>query len=192
MATIYLPVAAADVMGIANDWNTQAKTAGKAEFTIVTNSSTGFVKAGRRLIGSGALKLVPSTERLYVMIHGDGNDDENSFKVAGQRSNGNWKEYTPQELARHIEKEGLSKSHADLRLTCCNGGRLDANSQSYATVLKAWLVHLGYHNITVYGYYWEILNVRMQFADGNWRKITDIGKNGVEVNRRLKDQRVVA
>jgi hypothetical protein len=188
MATIYLPVAASDVMGIASDWNTEAMQAGKPGFTIITNTATGFVKAGRRMIGRGRLALVPSTEKLYVMIHGDGNDQANTYAVAGQRADGDWKSYDPQHLARHLEKEGLSKAHRDLRLAACNGGRVDAVGYSFASVLKAWLSHRGYQNLTVYAYNGEILNIRMQFSDGSWHKITDLGGSAGEV--RLASARV--
>lgn len=174
MSTIYLPVAAADVLGIANDWNTEAVRAGKPGFTIITNSSTGFAKTGRRLFGGGMLKMVPSTEKLYVMIHGDGNDGDNTFRVAGQRSNGKWREYSPENLARHLEKEGLSKAHQDLRLAACNGGRPDSVGDSFASILKLWMAHLGYHNLTVYAYHGEILNIRGEFSDGSFHKLTSM------------------
>ena len=66
MSTIYLPVAAADVLGIANDWNTEAVRAGKPGFTIITNTSTGFAKTGRRLFGgeSPAEAMIAAVERL--------------------------------------------------------------------------------------------------------------------------------
>ena len=190
MPTIYLPVAADDVLGIANDWNTEAIRANKPGFTIITNKSTGFAKAGRRLFGGGMLKMVPSQEKLYVMIHGDGNDDPNSFAVAGQRADGDWKSYDPKFLARHLEKEGLSKNHRDLRLAACNGGRIDGSGHSFASALKLWLSHQGYHNLNVYAYKGEILNIRGQFDDGNFHKLTQLDNSGLYY--RLKDQRLTA
>jgi hypothetical protein len=189
MPTIYLPVAASDVLGIANDWHTEAVNAGKPGFTIITNDSSGFAKAGRRMFGAGMLKMVPSTEKLYVMIHGDGNNGANSFEVSGQRANGKWRGYTPENLAHHLEKEGLSKAHQDLRLAACNGGRADSAGDSFASILKLWMTHLGFYNMTVYAYQGEILNIRAKFSDNSFHKVTDLGGGGGVVHR-LSGQRV--
>jgi hypothetical protein len=64
-----------------------------------------------------------------------------------------------------------------------------AVGDSFASILKLWLEYQGYRNLTVYGYNGEILNVRMQFSDGSWHKITDIGIGG-EAYRRLASERV--
>ena len=108
--------------------------------------------------------------------------------MSGQRANGQWRSYTPENLAHHLEKEGLSKAHQDLRLAACNGGRADSVGDSFASVLKLWMVHLGYYNLTVYAYQGEILNIRAKFSDNQFHKVTDLGSGGVY--HRLSGQRV--
>ncbi len=195
MTAIYLPVADKGVLRIATQWNDEAVRAGKVGYTIITNTSTGFVKTGRRLLGKGALRMHPSNERLYVMIHGDDTLSDNSFSVSATRNNGEDKSYTPQTLARHLHKEGLSTALTDLRLAVCNGGRADDVGDSFASIFKAWMVHFGYQNLTVYGYVGNVRSDRAQLDDGSWVKyarIAHIDTSGNQVDEfyRLKDTRV--
>ena len=155
----------------------------------------GFVKAGKRLIGKGALKMVPSTERLYVMIHGDDTLSANSFSVEGTRDDGEVKAYMPDELARHLDKEGLTKAATDIRLAVCNGGRADDVGDSFASIFKGWMAQRGYRNLTVYGYVGNVRAGRMQLHDGEWIKysrISHIDPNGKQIDKfyRLSKQRV--
>lgn len=185
MPTIYVPVADPGVLGIATQWSDEAVKAGKEPYSIITNSSTGFVKAGKRLFGKGALKFVTSSERLYVMIHGDDTLSENSFTVSGTREDGEDKSYTPKTLARHLDKEGLTKSIQDIRLAVCNGGRPDDVGDSFASIFKAWMAHRGYRNLTVYGYTGNVRSNRVQLDDGRWVKyarVAHIDANGQQVD----------
>lgn len=195
MTTIYVPVADQGVLNIATTWNSEAIRAGKPGYSIITNTSTGFVKAGKRLFGKGALRFVPSNERLFVMIHGDDTLDANSFEVQGTRDNGEDKIYIPKTLARHLEKEGLSKAIQDIRLAVCNGGRPDDVGDSFASIFKAWMVYRGYQNVTVYGYIGNVRSDRVQLDDGRWVKysrVAHIDGTGAQVDEfyRLRDQRV--
>jgi hypothetical protein len=146
------------------------------------------------MFGKGALKFVSSQERLYVMIHGDDTLDKNSFVVSGTRENGEEKNYTPKALARHLDKEGLSKAIQDIRLAVCNGGRPDEVGDSFASVFKAWMAHRGYRNLTVYGYTGNVRSDRVQTDDGRWVKysrVAHIDVNGDQVDDfyRLSSQR---
>jgi hypothetical protein len=173
-------------MGIATTWSLEREKTGKERCSIITNTSTGFVKAGKRLFGKGALKFVPSNEKLYVMIHGDDTLAPNSFEVSGTRDNGEEKAYDPSHLARHLEKEELTKAITDIHLAICNGGRPDDVGDSFASIFKAWMIHRGYQNLTVYGYTGNVRAGRLELHDGQWIKysrISHIDPNGIQVDK---------
>ena len=56
------------------------------------------------------------------------------------------KEYDPK-IARHLEKEGLSKAHQDLRLAACNGGRADAVGYSLGRSWETVAGQRGYNDL---------------------------------------------
>ncbi len=161
-------------MGIASAWSEEREKTGKGPYSIITNTSTGIVKAGKRMFGKGALKFVPSDERLYVMIHGDDTLAANSFTVSGTREDGEEKVYQPKNLARHLDKEGLTKAITDIRLAVCNGGRPDDVGDSFASIFKGWMAYRGFRNVTVYGYTGNVRAGRMELHDGTWIKYSRI------------------
>ncbi len=139
MGVIYLPVPTTESRGVAARFNDGRVAKGKVPHRVIECRFTGLRKWARRVGGHGALQGVGAAEKLYVVLHGIGRNEVRAFNTpalkvgmlrdatvgASQMRHGDGavdKVYTFQQLAEHVEKEGLSKSHIDFRLFACSAG----------------------------------------------------------------------
>lgn len=162
---IYLPLGTPEFMEFANDWNQGRRDKNKPEHVVISNSSSGFLKVTRRVLGFGMLKVVGTLDKLYVLTHGGGM--KGSARIGGKRKRQLdttityktvWKGGTPKswdaaEFAAHLEAEGLNKGHRDLRIFACGSGiEQTVDNESYTQRLAKALFARGYHQIVVTGY----------------------------------------
>ena len=179
---IYIPIMTPEMATIANQWNQSRVTRNKQPYPIITVSDKGFRKSLRRRFGGGELADVDAGDKIYLLSHGlstatsggalaignkRGGQLQNGFVGGIQVVGGDMKMYRVDELARAIDKEGLTKNFRDLRVFCCNAGR-DASHQGnavqpFAQRLKSALVVRGYHNIIVTGYLGDLVASYSEF-----------------------------
>jgi hypothetical protein len=97
------------------------------------------------------LRDIKPGDKLYIMLHGPSQAD--GF-LGASRKNG-MKRYTPEQLARVLQREGLAKNITDIRLYAC-GSAIVGQEPAMAERLKQALVQRGYQNIAVYGYLGDV------------------------------------
>jgi hypothetical protein len=162
---LYLPVGSPEMTEFADNWNEDLRQAGKPECPVISNESKGGLKVARRLFGGGLLKLVGTTDTLYVITHGAA---EGSRYIGADRQvtrvykygvprwegvNDSEKKWTPEQFAKHLEKEGLGKGFRDLRLFACGSGLTPKSAKMpFAQALFRALRQAGYAQIEVTGY----------------------------------------
>jgi hypothetical protein len=156
---LYLPVGTPEMMEFASDWNADQRKKGEIEHPIITNASKGFVKACRRMTGGGMLRMIGNTDTIYVITHGKARGsreigaDRGAVKKGLAWEGGTLKAWTAENFAKHLEKEGLSKDHVDLRMFVCGSGLTPAGStKPFAQVLYEAMKKNGYSRIVVTGY----------------------------------------
>ncbi|WP_157937604.1 hypothetical protein [Oceaniglobus roseus] len=172
MATfIYCPVMTGEMAFLARKWNEGRAAIGKPPHLVIGAADSGRTKALRRAFVGGDLGAVAADDKLYLLAHGYWNAGEGAVVVGARRGDfqtggslqgytltgGADKIYTPDQLARHLDKEGLRKDFVDLRLFCCGTG-LDAVSQvhgplaPYAQRLRLAMAARGHDRVAVTGY----------------------------------------
>jgi hypothetical protein len=170
---IYIPIMTGEMAAMAVDWNNGRLQLGKAPYQILGADSSGIGKALRRQFGGGYLRNVTAADKVYILAHGIKNQQDSGALTIGVKrgaqyvpdgtsltgysvQGGAWKFYPADELARHLEKEGLPKTFVDLRLFCCSAGLKTTDQGNpvapYAQRLKAALTARGYNAIVVTGY----------------------------------------
>jgi len=156
---LYLPVGTPEMMEFASDWNADQRKRGEIEHTIITNESKGFVKAVRRMTGGGMLKMIGNTDTVFVITHGKAQGSKEigagrgAVKKGLEWDGGVLKKWTAEEFAKHLEKEGLSKDHLDLRIFACGSGLKPADGKMpFAQALYESLKKKGHTRIAVTGY----------------------------------------
>ena len=173
---IYIPILTAEMASIANKWNTDRSKVGHAPYPILSVGDTGVSKALRRKFGSGRLDGVAATDTIWLLSHGIATRTSGGALVIGNMRGGRYQQtmsgipepvggenklYQVGQLARAIEKEGLTKDFVDLRLYCCGAG-LDATNggravQPFAQRLKASLTGRGYAAVIVTGFLGDLV-----------------------------------
>lgn len=168
---IYIPIMTPEMAHVANKWNNSRIARNKAAYQIIATSDSGVAKSLRRKFGTGSLEAVTASDKLCLLSHGLSMPDSGGALSIGNRRGGTLKHgfvggtyteggtlkmYRVDQLARAIEKEGLTKSFVDLRLFCCNAGReATYNGQMidpFAQRLKNAMVGRGYNAISVTGF----------------------------------------
>ncbi len=212
---IYCPVMTGEMAHLAAAWNQGRIAKGKAPYTIIGAGDTGIGKGIRRIFG-GHLSDVGGGDKLYVLAHGRMLPGEHGALIIGVKrgafvlggslqgytvQGGHWKSYTPPVLARHFEKEGLTKGIVDLRLFCC-GAELATQQngvavQPFAQRLKAAMVARGYNAVTVTGYLGDLSPQHQDyFAPGTMQAQNSLGVGkgvtlpGDTYRSRARDHRV--
>lgn len=128
---VYLPVGTREMLDFADHWNADLRAKGAAECPIICNSSSGFLKAARRICGDGMLRMVGALDTLFVIAHGDGSGSRRiGAERSGRKTDGpisTWtggvmKSWTAPSFAEHLQKEGLRADFIDLRIFACGSG----------------------------------------------------------------------
>jgi hypothetical protein len=154
---IYLPVPTKEMTVIAKKMVAARKKHNRPEPGILRNYFvSGFLKGVMHLLG-GCLRCVHHSDTLFLMLHGAG---VAGSRFIGEKRGRDNKTYTPDQIARTLEKEGLPKSFVDLHLLTCGSGLEGGDKAEYrapfakrvSTALKA----LGYDRIRVTGYLGDI------------------------------------
>jgi hypothetical protein len=116
----------------------------------------GIAKAVQRIL-MGCLRGIAAADELCLIIHGR---EAGSRFVGEDRRGANGmelKKYSPEELARAIDKEGLIKTFRDLKLVACGGGNCAYGEKQamppFAQRLSFALKQRGYDHIQVTGYH---------------------------------------
>jgi hypothetical protein len=167
---IYVPVSTPEMTRMTKDWNDGRQATGKPPYHVIANDSTGTEKEFRRGFGMGFLEHVAAGDRLYVIAHGIGSDPSGGALTIGNTRGGKLqdtrdgvqvvggvsKNYNDAKFARHLDKEGLTKSFVDLRLFCCRSGLKTTDNGNalgpYALRLRNAMFFRGFHSIQVTGY----------------------------------------
>lgn len=161
---IFLPVPSQEMLGIAQDWVEGQKAKGKPGYGILRNYyQEGWKKGALRDIEYGALRNVAANDKLYVMLHGGAMGSKSvgaarggmnvSPNAAPKWEGGVMKEYTPEGLAKVIEREGLITSFVDLRMYACGSGLMpEGEAKSFAERLQNALYDRDYKLVRVTGY----------------------------------------
>jgi hypothetical protein len=160
---IYLPVPTQEMLNFADQFRDSQNTQGKERYSILHNYESGWRKGFTRAIGLGVLRNVAAKDKLYVISHGAtmGSRFTGARRGAEQQGNewkgGEYKKYSPAQLAQVIHKEGLTTSFVRLYLFICGSGLVPANqAKSFAEGLATELGGLGYGHIRVVGYLGEV------------------------------------
>jgi hypothetical protein len=167
MAVIYLPVDTPEMRAFAADWNDGRAAKGKHRHQIIRCRGTGAGKAIRR-VGFGALRNVGAATKVYILTHGikSGAGVMPASWVGARRGGhqqyhrgvprwvgGQLKQFTPDQLARHVDREGLSHAIQDLRLFSCGAGvDVDNNTRSFGHRFREALRARGYANVRLTAY----------------------------------------
>ncbi|MGX9966629.1 hypothetical protein ACVFYP_25110 [Roseomonas sp. F4] len=156
---LYLPVGSAEMMDFANDWNADLRRTGRPECPVIANTSSGGLKAVRRLFGNGMLKVLGTEDTLFVIAHGAARGsrrigaDRGGVQVGREWEGGVMKSWLAPEFARHLDKEGLRKDFVDLRLFACGSGLVaESTGVSYAEALWNAMRRSGYARLEMTGY----------------------------------------
>lgn len=167
---IYIPVMDAEMRNIVTQWNKGRTDNQKTAYPVIAGTDHGLQKAARHKMGLGLLRRVGAGDKLYVLQHGVMYQGSNQAVMIGATRGGTVKtglqgpyvvggtdkRYTPDALAEHLEKEGLTKAIADLRIFACGSGVSEqqngAQMPSYAQALKGALTQRGYAQVIVTGY----------------------------------------
>jgi hypothetical protein len=169
---IYIPIMSPEMAALAADWNNGRLQRQKAPYPILGAESSGVGKDLRRKFGGEFLSNVNAGDKVYILAHGIKTRTSGGALWIGVKrgaqyvqsgrsltgytvEGGAWKRYPADQLASHLDKEGLRHDFVDLRLFCCSAG-LEANDGDsvapYAERLKAALTARGYNSIIVTGY----------------------------------------
>ena len=144
---IWLPVNTPEMKNFAKEMNEGRRASGKPEFKVHVNASAkGKMKAVRRKLGGGCLKGVQG--KLYIIVHGGG---KGSASVGASRS-GILKKYSPNDLAKAAEAEGLGKKIRDVRMYACGSAVAPKGMAPFGARFAESLRNLGYDNVKVTGY----------------------------------------
>lgn len=173
---IYIPIMTPEMASIANKWNLERVQAGKNAYQILSVDDQGIAKALRRKFGGGELNVVAADDTIWLLSHGIstptsggalavGNERGGQLQqtfIGGQTVvGGHYKFYRVDQLARAIEREGLTKAFVDLRLFCCCAGAPAMHNgnpvQPFAQRLKNSLVARGYAGIVVTGFLGDLV-----------------------------------
>jgi hypothetical protein len=120
---IYIPVNTAEMRTFGMTiTNYMTKTYGGVATLLSNPFEMGWRKGAARLFG-GCLKGLGDTDILYVVCHGNGNPG--SGRIGADRSDGNLKSYTAEELAANLESEGLPKGFKNLHMMTCGSGLMN-------------------------------------------------------------------
>lgn len=179
---IFLPVPIAGIQQQAETWREGVETKGKPPPQILMNHfQAGWLKGTSRFIGLKCLRSVRPNDKLYVMTHGlmPNPDTYIPTHVGDTRSGNDQKRYTPSELAKVLEKEGLTKSIIEVSVFACGSG-LPSPLGPWARRLRDEMRNLGYSRVAVTGY---LGDVRYSYAyrqtpDGGY---TDEQHKGIEL-----------
>jgi hypothetical protein len=119
---------------------------------------------------SGCLSGVKPWDELLLISHGN---TTGSNTTAGKRGNST-KVYTPVQLARAIEEEGLTKSHITLKLLVCGSARNEGlqGGDPFGKRVCAAMKDRGYNKIEVTGYHGNVS------TDGGKITVLRAGVNG--------------
>jgi hypothetical protein len=200
---IYLPVPSDEMMGFANDWNgydgrdrgldgrpieaTGRRKKGKLPYAVLFNDSDRWRTKGKSpKSGVGCLSVVGPGDKLYVLAH----MDADSFKIGGHWD-GKPRGFGPADLAKAIQREGLTPFFRDLRLYACGSGIPAATGPSFAKELLAELQELGYSSIRVRGYNGDLRTRYHDFGKLGYHKTaTTFDDKNTATTHRAKDMRV--
>ena len=155
---IYLPVPTKEMIEFANKFKDARLKKTNTDVGILKNYFvSGMLKGVSRHLFGGCLRAVHQGDSLFLILHGAG---VAGSRFIGAKRNGGQKKYTPEQIARTIEKEGLPKSFEDLFLLSCGGG-LDVDDggrlhKPFVAKVSAALKDLGYSRIRVTGYMGDV------------------------------------
>lgn len=176
---IYLPVPTQEMLKFAEQFQDSQNAQGKEKYTILHNYESGWRKGFTRAIGLGVLRNVAAKDKLYVICHGAtmGSRFTGARRGAVQQGNewkgGEYKKYSPDQLAQVIQKEGLTTTFVRLYLFVCGSGLVPATqAKSFAEGVAIGLGNLGYSHIRVVGYLGEVS------ADGGFGVLKSTGPRG--------------
>jgi hypothetical protein len=162
------------------------------ELPILFRTTHGFRKARERKSNGGLLTGIQTDAELLVLIHGaaDGSVVGGHYVTRMDRNNRETKRkvYVPDELATHLEKEGLPKNHQELRLVSCFGG-VGVNGDamgSFAERFHAAMQGIGYDSIRLTAHLGEV-KVLHAFGPYDFDMAVFQGNNPAPV--RASDQR---
>lgn len=153
MSYIYLPVDTQELRTFAAEWNQGRIAKGKAAYHVIRCRHTGFAKAFRR-INHGALRNVPAGRKLYILAHGQIRvNTRGAVSVGATRDGGGGrKSYSPDQLAAHLEAEGLTKQIRDVRLFNCQAGVERENGPAFGELFFDAMQARGYAQVEVSAY----------------------------------------
>ncbi|WP_444907164.1 hypothetical protein ACJJIR_02090 [Microbulbifer sp. SSSA008] len=161
---IYIPINSDEMQeyaeGLAKAWGVPVNQ-------ILANKVTsGFGKAMYRWVNQCLSKLNPA-DTLYIVTHGTGAGDGQFIGAERSTSNnkqkkvyvngmpnwqgGEWKTYTPRQLADTLVKEGLPANFVNLHVCACGSGYDGEKLRPWAQRLRQAMVGT-YRNIQVTGY----------------------------------------
>lgn len=160
---IYIPVPTPEMLNFAREWQAGRQLKGKQPYAILRNYERGWRKGAKRKLGFGVLRNVTSADKVYILAHGSSQGpkdigaerDVRLQNVNGEEKMvGNYKGYTPEQLANVIDSEGLPKDFIDLRVFACGSAKIppDALIFSFAHALALLLRNRGFNQIRVTGY----------------------------------------
>ena len=144
MATyIYLPIATQEMRDFA------AKLNLGSQYTLSNYFLAGKGKGIARFF-AGCLSGVKPWDELLVICHGSGGGSNRT----GVTRNGTLKAYTPDQLAKVIESEGLTKAFIDLKLLVCGSAENSAlnGADPFGKRVCAAMKDRDYNRIQVTGY----------------------------------------
>ncbi|MGO4126862.1 hypothetical protein AB4Z01_20850 [Inquilinus sp. YAF38] len=148
---IFLPVPTEEMLEEARYWTQGQQDKGKIPYEVLHNSSPeGLGKALSRFTSGGCLKGVPADSKVYILLHGAGEPD--SRFVGAQRPDGEYKKYTPKEMAALLTKEGLTKQIQAVNVYACGSGMAGDVMLPWAERLKSEMNLLGFRDVRVGGY----------------------------------------
>lgn len=174
---LYVPVAASDLIGMAENWDNQRHAAGKGRFKRIIIGDHGATKNLRRKLGIGKLTDIGAAEKLCVLAHGQTRAipfalcepspldprfrdritpkylREDGPRTVGGKVDGERKAWTPAHLAQHLQSENLTKRITKITLYCCGAAsRPNDESHSFAFLFVRAMRDLGFHHVIVTAY----------------------------------------
>src|SRR5882757_1499870 len=148
---IYLPVPTDQHIEDAEAWRLGQMEKDKVPYDILKSRYLSGPKKGiTRFIGDGCLAQVKPEDKIYILLHGTGESD--SLTIGTQLPSGKFKAYNPAEMAKILEKEGLTKDISRVNVFACGSGLASSQIPAWAQRLKEQMVHIGFLEVVVGGY----------------------------------------
>jgi hypothetical protein len=170
---LYLPIPTAEAREMVDAWNAGRVAKLKQPYRVIECRFVGAKKAIKHAVGMGDLRNIGANDTLIVLAHGlkpNAHIEDHSYpavavgmsrnatkKIVGlgeQWDGGVLKHYSPNSLARHLRREGLTRQIGTVTLFACSGAATMSNNNftPFAQRFKASLVNEGFNNVNVVGY----------------------------------------